>query len=327
MQLGLSALLLVLGLTACGGRAPRASTAGDPASGDRTSANAASNNDVSDDRTSTDRASDGRTSDARAGQPFGAAEDFLPVAFSVHVRGTGRPVILIPGLGCPGAVWDDTVRHLGTGYQTHVLTLAGFAGKPAITEPLSAAVRRDLTRYIRSRGLRDPIIFGHSMGGFIAYWIASYHPELVGPVIIVDAGPALSGDLDEAKALRARWKNASDAELHGGMRAAFSQMTAVPRKMAPVIAQVIRSDRKAIGNAIYEMVTTNLTAQVQHITAPVLVIAADGGHQTRIRAQIKTIPDHEMIVLRRARHFVMFDDPRGYNQAIDKFLAAHPPST
>ena len=257
-------------------------------------------------------------------EPFAAAADFKPVAFSARVTGRGRPVIFIPGLGCPGEVWDDTVAHLGDDYEAHVLTLSGFAGRDPIDEPLSAAVRRDLTRYIRSRHLRDPIIVGHSMGGFIVYWIASYHPELVGPVIVVDAGPALSGDLDEARALRARWKHASDEEFAEGMRAAFMSMTAVPKKMAPVIDTVIRSDRRSIGNAIYEMITTDLTDKVKDITAPVLVIAADGGFQHRIRSQIETIPDHAMIVLPHTHHFVMYDDPGGFYKAIDRFLDGHP---
>lgn len=261
------------------------------------------------------------------GEPFAARADFKPVAFTARVTGHGRPIIFLPGLGCPGEVWDDTVAHLGDTYEAHVLTLSGFAGNEAIDEPLSAAVRRDLTRYIRSRRLRDPIVVGHSMGGFIAYWIASYHPELVGPVIVVDAGPALSGDLDEARALRARWKDASDEDFAAGMRAAFMSMSGAPRKMAPVVEAVVRSDRRAIGDAIFEMVTTDLTDKVKEITAPVLVIAADGAFQQRIRAQIDTIPDHEMIVLPHTHHFVMYDDPAGFYRAVDKFLEAHPART
>jgi N-formylmaleamate deformylase len=261
----------------------------------------------------------------RNSEPFAAESGFQPVAFHVEVKGRGRPIVFIPGLGCPGMVWDGTVAHLGDDYESHVLTLSGFAGTEPIDEPLSAAVRRDLIRYIRSRGLEAPIIVGHSMGGFIAYWIASYHPELIGPVIVVDGSPALSGDFEEAKALRWRWRIASDDELVGRLRAVFTSMTSVPRKMAPVIEAVTRSDRRSIGDAIFEMVTTDLTDHVKDITAPVLVIAADGGLQHRIRTQIATIPDHEMIVLPRTRHFVMYDDPAGFYRVVDRFLEAHPP--
>ncbi|HEY0189984.1 MAG TPA: alpha/beta hydrolase [Kofleriaceae bacterium] len=262
--------------------------------------------------------------DSPGEDPFAAAPDFKPVAFKVEVKGHGRPVIFIPGLACPGAVWDETVAHLGDDYESHVLTLAGFAGVDAIDEPLSAAVRRDLTRYIRSHKLHDPIIVGHSMGGFIAYWIASYHPELVGPVIVVDAGPALSGDLDEAKDLRDKWKRSTDEELEANLRGAFMSMTSAPKKMEAVLPAVAQSDPRSIGDAIYEMIATDLTEHVQEITAPVLVIAADGGFQTRIRAQIETIPHHEMVVLPHTHHFVMYDDPDGFFKAIDKFLAEHP---
>lgn len=256
----------------------------------------------------------------RTDSPFVAAKDFEPVAFGVEVSGEGRPIIFIPGLGCPGEVWDDVVEHLGDEYESHVLTLSGFAGREPIDEPLSLAVRRDLTRYIRSRKLKDPVIVGHSMGGFIAYWIASYHPELVGSVVIVDASPALSGGMDEAKVLRARWKNASDEELERLVRAAFMSMTKQPRKMVPIIEKILKSDRRTLGEAIYEMVLTDLRAEVDDIQAPVLIVAADGGLQKRIREQTASIPDHEMVVIPRTKHFVMWDDPKAFFRVLDRFL-------
>jgi len=262
-------------------------------------------------------------SDDDDGSPFARGADFKPKAFGVEVKGEGRPVVLIPGLGCPGEVWESTVEALGEGYETHVLTLSGFAGRPAIKEPLSAAARRDLARYIRSRKLDRPIIVGHSMGGFIAYWLASYHPDLTGPVIVVDAGPALSGDMEEAKALRSKWKNASDEEFSTHTRIAFASMTRNPKRMETVIQKVAKSDRRAFADAIYEMVTTDLTEQVNEIKSPVLILAADGGFQKRIRGQVETIPDHEMIVLKGTKHFVMFDDPAGFTRVVAKFLTTH----
>lgn len=269
--------------------------------------------------------SESRPARGRSGDsPFGADRDFEPKAFGVEVTGEGRPIILIPGLGCPGDVWREVVEHLGGEYEAHVLTLSGFAGRDPIDEPLSAAVRRDLTRYIRAKRLKDPIIIGHSMGGFIAYWIASYHPDLVGPVIIVDASPALSGGLDEANELRTKWRTATDAQYTAQIRSAFNSMTKVPKRMAPVIDEIVRSDRKTIGDAIYEMVTTDLRERVKDISAPVLIIAADGGLQKRIREQTESIPDHEMVVIPNARHFVMWDEPAAFFKVLDRFLDEHP---
>lgn len=48
--------------------------------------------------------------------------------FEVTVTGHGRPVILLPGLTCPGAVWDATVARYRGQYQCHVVSLAGFGG-------------------------------------------------------------------------------------------------------------------------------------------------------------------------------------------------------
>jgi pimeloyl-ACP methyl ester carboxylesterase len=256
------------------------------------------------------------------GGVFGRSEGFRPVAFGVEVKGEGRPVILIPGLGCPGDVWDDTVAHLiERKHETHVLTLSGFAGRPAIREPLSAAVRRDLTRYIRSRKLDHPIIIGHSMGGFIAFWIASYHPELTGPIVIVDAGPALSGDMEEAKQLRSRWKSVSEEEFSALTKLSYWSMSRTkPKRMGPMVDKVAASDRRAFADAIYELVTTDLTAEVKNIKAPVLILAADGGFKERIRGQVETIPNHEMIVLPKTGHFLMYDDPERYFAELDRFI-------
>lgn len=81
---------------------------------------------------------------------FDDPPDFKPTSFDVTVSGEGRPIIYIPGLGCPGEMWQDTVAHFD-GYQAHVLTLAGFAGLPRINAPIGATVRKELVRYIRDR--------------------------------------------------------------------------------------------------------------------------------------------------------------------------------
>jgi pimeloyl-ACP methyl ester carboxylesterase len=250
-----------------------------------------------------------------------AAQRFEPTAFSVEVLGdSGRPVILIPGLGCPASVWRDTVAHLHRrGYQTHALTLAGFAGKPRIDRPLARTTVEELARYIRDRHLVAPVIIGHSLGGTLAYWLAAREPGLVGAVVIVDAGASTS---DAAAAAQARdtWRAASDAQFSGLIRDMFRSMSAKPERMDPVIAEVARSDRRAIGDIIYELSTHPARDELSRIRAPVLLVLAAGGLQDQFRREARDVRGHEVVVVPGTGHFVMLDDPPAFYAVVDDFL-------
>jgi N-formylmaleamate deformylase len=167
------------------------------------------------------------------------------------------------------------------------------------------------------------VVVGHSMGGFIAFWIASNFPENTGPVIIVDAGPALSGDLDEAKQLREKWRDASDEEFAQKARFMYQGMARNRKALAPIAAKAAKSNRKALGDAIFEMMRTNLTSEMDKIESPVLLVLADGYFKTRIQKQVAAIRDKQVVILPTG-HFVMLDDPAAFYKAIDDFLEAHP---
>src|SRR6185436_7714233 len=121
---------------------------------------------------------------AAAQGPLPAPAETTPAhpSFAVRVVGSGRPMILIPGLACPGDVWDGALAHWSSRYRMHVLTIAGFAGQSSIEPPLLDTVRRDLLRYLAEQGLDRPVVVGHSLGGFLAWWLAATVPESVGPI-------------------------------------------------------------------------------------------------------------------------------------------------
>jgi pimeloyl-ACP methyl ester carboxylesterase len=257
--------------------------------------------------------------------PVVAPAPFEPTSFHVAVSGHGRPIILIPGLGCPGTVWADTVAHFAHA-QTHVLSLAGFAGEDPIAQPLSATVRTELAAYIRDRHLDHPVIIGHSLGGFIAYWLAASEPDLVGPTIVVDAFPAFGsepGSLAGVASVAAGWKTMSAADFGTLVRDWFAPMANDEAKLAPIVEDVLSSDRRTFADAYVELFATDLRPQLPHIAAPVLIVLADGPFQGQIREQVAGIPTREVIVVPHTRHFVMFDDPAGFFRAVDGFLAKH----
>jgi pimeloyl-ACP methyl ester carboxylesterase len=95
------------------------------------------------------------------------------------------------------------------------------------------------------------------------------------------------------------------------------------KALAPIAALAAKSNRKALGDAIYEMMITNLTSEMDKIESPVLLVLANGYYKTRIQRQVAAIADKQITIMPTG-HFVMLDDPEGFYKAIDAFLEAHP---
>ena len=262
-------------------------------------------------------------------------------AFSVQVVGKGRPVILIPGLNCSGSVWDETVARYRGQYQCHVVTLAGFGGV-APQQPVSAHllqdVRDQLLAYVKAQKLRQPVVIGHSLGGFLALWMAATDPAALGPLEIVDSLPFLpvaqnpTATVDntrpQAELMRQQMRT-SQLPL-----AARRQMTAGMVTDTARITQVVRwgqaSDPATTGQAMYDMYTTDLRPEVARIQQPVLVLgtwagyaaygATKAGVQQVFELQYAPVPHHTLVLSEAGRHFVMYDDPQLFFAQTDAFL-------
>jgi pimeloyl-ACP methyl ester carboxylesterase len=140
---------------------------------------------------------------------------------------------------------------------------------------------------------------------------------------VVDAGPALSvSNEEEARSLRNVWAQAGDDELPIRIRTVYSWMVRNKAALEPYFAEIAKSDRQTIGDAIYEMVKTDIREELERIDVPVLLVLADGGLQGRYRSMAAGIPELEVVVVPKTRHFVMFDDPAGFTRVVAKFLAA-----
>jgi len=253
--------------------------------------------------------------------PFVNRAGFQPTAFTVKVSGEGRPVIFIPGLACPGEVWEGTVERLGDSVQSHVITLAGFGDTKPAKPPLLRRARRELVRYIRSNHLVNPIVVGHSLGGFMVYWLAVTAPDAIGAAVIVDASPRYAANDENARLLRNTWAQAGDDELKPALRGVFSGMTRNRKNIEPYIDLIASSDRQTIGDVIFEMVKIDITPKVPSIGVPVLLLLADGGNKDRYRRQASGISSLEVVVVPKTGHFVMLDDPEGFTRALSDFIA------
>lgn len=262
-------------------------------------------------------------------------------AFSVKVTGKGRPIILIPGLNCSGEVWDETVARYSGRYQCHVVTLAGFAGV-APQQPVPAHLLQDtrdqLLAYIKEQKLKQPVVIGHSLGGFLALWMAATDPSALGPLEIVDSLPFLPTAQNPAATVE---NTRPQAELMRQQMvksslplAARRQMTASMVTDTARITQVTRwgvaSDPATTGQAMYDMYTTDLRPEVARIQQPVLVLgtwaayaaygATKAGVQSVFEQQYAPLPHLTLRMSEAGKHFVMYDDPQLFFASTDAFL-------
>ncbi len=266
-----------------------------------------------------------------------------PAAFAVKVRGHGKPVLLIPGLSSSGAVWDGTVAHLSEHYECHVFTLAGFAGQPRIGEPFLETVRNAMADYIRQMKLDRPIIIGHSLGGFLALWLAAKNPELPGPLVILDAVPFLPAVFNPTATAESTKPMAEQMRtgMAAGGEAFLKQSAAAVKKMVAgkenfdlVMSWAETTDPVAAADGMYDMFTTDLRLDVAAITAPVLVLGTwvayrDNDADTETRGQVEKnfisqyarLNGVKIALADHAKHFIMLDDASWFYRQLDAFLA------
>lgn len=250
--------------------------------------------------------------------------------FQVKVTGKGQPVVFIPGLACPGEVWDATVAQFPQ-VQAHVISLAGFGGvAPAGVQPFLPQVRDELIAYLRSNKLERPVIVGHSLGGVLGLWIAQTAPELVGRLVVVDSLPFLPAMMNPAATAESMKPQvaAMAAQSGGQTPQAFAEhqrkvvipsMMKSPASVERVAALTGKSDARTVGLAMSEMMTTDLRASIAGVKCPTLVIgaASDRGPREGVlgifQTQYAALKGVRIELVDGARHFIMEDEPKALN--------------
>jgi len=261
--------------------------------------------------------------------------------FVVEVSGEGPPMLLIPGLSSSGEVWQETVDHYSLNYECHVFTLAGFAGVPAVeTDVFLPNVKDEIIRYMDANLQEPAILIGHSLGGFLSYWIGSERPELLRAVVAVDGMPSLAaiqfGDMEP----EARQQNIE--QMYAGMKAQtehqflamqpmiFSTMIQDPDKAERFSQWGKTSNRAIVALAMYELYANDLRDQLHTMDVPTLQMfswapyaaygATKEGTLSNLKAQTEKHPSISFASHDSAWHFMMTDEPEWFLAEVSRFL-------
>lgn len=142
--------------------------------------------------------------------PSKHAVQFVKVEEGVQLEvldwgGSGRPVVLLAGLGFSAHVFDGFAEKLTSSYHVYGITRRGYgaSSRPATGYTEQRRAEDDL-RVFDALKLVAPVVAGHSVAGHELSQLGIHHPERIGGLIYLDALNDGTDDYTEYDALCAK---------------------------------------------------------------------------------------------------------------------------
>ncbi|MFK8045739.1 MAG: alpha/beta fold hydrolase [Crocinitomicaceae bacterium] len=94
---------------------------------------------------------------------------FLKETISYNITGQGSPIVFLHGFLEDSSIWDNVKRHLNLSHKILTVDLPGHGKSTCISENHTMASMAKIVQQIcLAENMLKPIVFGHSMGGYIA---------------------------------------------------------------------------------------------------------------------------------------------------------------
>jgi pimeloyl-ACP methyl ester carboxylesterase len=271
-----------------------------------------------------------------AAAPAAASAEVRLPHISIQSIGRGDPVVLIPGLASPRAVWDGIAPELARNHRVILVQVNGFGGDdPGANtgENILDGVVADLVRYFDQNRITRPAVIGHSMGGLIGMMLAKAHPERVGRLMIVDSLPFFgvlmgpNATLETVRPIAAQLRTALQGQ--SGPQPVPPSMSLTERGRALVGGWMNAANHHVTGQAIYEDATSDLRGDVPaigRVPTTVLYAVSDPARAEMFRAifagAYAAAPSIRVVPVENSAHFIMLDQPDRFREAVIAFLGA-----
>lgn len=250
---------------------------------------------------------------------------FSQAAFKVEVKGNGEPILLFPGFGCTGEVWDETVAELSKKHECHIFTFAGFGNVPPIKTPWLLTIKNQIIQYVKEKKLNKPSLIGHSLGGTLALWLSSSETDLFRKVVVVDALtstaalmiPNYKGDIISYANPQSKMMLEMDDNAFNAMNTqSVAFMCMNKEKQKTIIEWMNITDRETYVYGYIDMLNLDLRKEIAKIKIPVVILAATNPDINMVKNtyknQYENLPTVTIYYAENSAHFVMYDQPEWF---------------
>lgn len=265
------------------------------------------------------------TGEARGTPPDGTpriavAPDGVHVQYRVY--GSGEPaLVLIHGWSCDSNYWREQVPELRRKYTVVTVDLAGHGGTDGGRSDWSMArFGQDVATALSAVPNQKLILVGHSMGGPVAIEATRLMKNRVIGIIGVDTFKTI-GTPAPSKAQVDAIIKPFDADFIGHTRALvtehFFAKGADPGLITKIAYDMSLSSPKIAIPSLRATLEYDYTDPLKDVSVPIVAINSDLGepmNEVRIR---KALPKFHAVTLAGDGHFLMMEDPRRFNPALE----------
>ena len=261
--------------------------------------------------------------------PRDGAERFLSVEggagrLRVSGGGAGGPaVVFLHGLGSDLEAWRAQLDHLRPARRAVAYDQRGHGGSDPARDGVYTveALAADLDAVARALGLRRVVLVGHSLSGTAITAWAGAHPEAVAGLVYADAVGDFGAIPRQAIEEQVRLDQAVGPDPAARQRV-FSDLlgaAARPATRERVLAAVARLDPPAFAALRRSMFEFRVGDRLAAYRGPVLAIEAEGADHPVMAS--KVVPRAARATVPGVSHWLMMDDPEGFDRLLDGFLA------
>lgn len=280
--------------------------------------------------------------------PAAFAAVIAPLAH-IEVRGTGpTPVVLIPAYLFDWSMWEGFMERNKDRYTMYAVTLPGFGDSEAPARqpdemliPWLDNATEAIGKMIEEKGIKEPVVVGHSLGGHVALRLGVEWPDKVSKVVTVDGLPAyVIGNSPLSPAQRAtavnkelgpKFRAVNDDQWREQLGQMISGMVTSFDDAQRLTAIAAKTTRHAAVEYYLELIKSDITPFLFKMKRPTLAIAATplGDEQTaspaeRIkqtwRESLSGVDGAQIVFFEGSRQFVMYDMAPEFDKAISDFI-------
>ena len=252
-----------------------------------------------------------------------------------EIRGSGEPVLLIPGLGSDVGTWTTFLPSLEGRYQAILMENRGSARSPKPPGPYSTEMMaEDAAGLLESLNVKRAHVIGKSMGGMVAQLLAAKYPERIQSLVL--ACTLMRHDSYGGEILSLARIVAEKAGLYETYRLSFllsyskeycmknrSRLDEAQRLLTKIGSRELLQGYLEQSLACQRHDSSPVLKSVQ---APCLVLAAEGDLITtadHARELADEIPGAELLILPFGKHGFWREYPAEVNPIVIDFLRRH----